>query len=121
MIKFLITYLPLVAVLWAWLRVYRRRHTQPVNPPSFIALVIVTANAVLAAGTFVYYRFRAIRSLPPWQDPEILMLALLFFLAPIGMLFGFLAFRRGEKWLVWLVEITSIWLFLIGCLAGLAV
>lgn len=121
MIKGFLTCLPFVAVLGAWLGVYWTRRTQPLHPPSLIALLVLTANAALAAGAFAYYKLRPAPSLPPWQDPEILTFAWLFLLAPVGIVFGFLAFRSSARWLFWLVEIVSVWLFFVGCLAGLAV
>ena len=61
-----------------------------------------------AAGTFVYCEFRPpSHHLPPWEDPEILFLALLFLLAPIGMILGAVAGARGApKWLICVVEIA---------------
>ena len=120
MSKFLITCLPLVAVLWAWHRVYRNWDVQPVHLRSLIALGIVTANAAIAAGTFAYYAFRPTH-LAAWQDPEILTFSLLFLLAPVGMVSGFVASKVSANWLLWVVVFASLWLFFVGVLAGMAV
>jgi len=87
-----------------------------------VALGIASANAALAAGTFAYYELRPHSFLPPWQDPEVLNLALLFLTAPIGMIVGIVAALRGApKWLVGIVEIASVPLLIVGFLASAAV
>lgn len=114
---YLFTCGPLVFTFAAWTKLYRAR--QRGWPPliGLVALSIVSANTIFAASSFFYYRSRP-SSLPPWQDPEILTLALLFFLAPIGMIIGFIAAAHGtQKWLIWLMEIASVPLFLVGLLA----
>jgi len=86
------------------------------------ALGIVTANALIAAGTFLRYEFKPYVFLPPWQDPEILTFGLLFLLAPIGMIVGGLAATRGTpKWLTCIVELASVPLLLIGFMATMQV
>jgi len=84
---------------------------------------MVSANAALAAGTFLYYQFRPSGSwLPPWQDSQILTLGLLFLLVPIGMILGVIAGVRGApKWLICIVEIASVPLLVLGLMAGAAV
>lgn len=90
---------------------------------ALLALGIASANAVLACGTFLYYEFRpSPHFVPPWQDPEILRLGLLFLLAPAAMILGVVAGVRGApKWLIGIVEIASLPLFIIGIMAGSAV
>jgi hypothetical protein len=69
----------------------------------------------------LYYELRPPHFLPPWQDPEILQLGLLFLLAPIGMIVGLVALVRGApKWLIGIVEIASLPLFVVGIMAGSA-
>lgn len=86
-----------------------------------MALGIVTANAALGAGTFLYYDFEPSPQ-PPWQNLQILTLGLLFFLAPIGMIVGFVAAARGTpKWLICIVEIASVPLLVVGVMASNAV
>jgi hypothetical protein len=90
---------------------------------ALVALGIVSANAAFAAGTFLYYQFSPPPSwLPPWQDPQILTLAMLGLPAPIGMILGVLAGVRGApKWLVCILEIASVPLLVIGLMASIAV
>ena len=53
---------------------------------------------------------------------QILTLGLLFLLAPIGMIVGFIAGARGApKWLVCIVEIASVPLLVVGFFAVAAV
>jgi hypothetical protein len=116
-----LAYGPFVLVLGAWARFYRVRQW----PDAFalMALGVVSANACLAAGTVLYYEFRPpLSSLPPWQDPLILRLGLLFLLAPIGMILGVVAGVRGApKWLICVMEIASVPLLVVGLMAGAAV
>jgi len=88
-----------------------------------VALGTLTVNAAFAAGTFVYGEFRPpSHHLPPWEDPEILLLALLFLLAPIGMILGPVAGARGApKWLICVVEVASLPLLAIAFMASAAV
>jgi hypothetical protein len=102
------------------MKLYCARRRQWPNTIALVALGIVSANAALAAGTFLYYQFRPSRTwLPPWQDPQILTLAMLFLLAPIGMIFGIVAVARGApKWLICIVEIASVPLLVVGFMAS---
>jgi hypothetical protein len=94
----------------------RQRHWP--SPVTLMALGLVSANAALAAGTFLYYQFRPLPSLPPWQDPQILTLGWLLLLAPLGMIVGFVAAMRGApKWLILVVEIASVPLLVVGFFA----
>lgn len=121
-IGYLLTCGPLVLTLGGWIKLYFARHGQWPRRIALVALGIVTANAALAAGEFVYYELRPSRFVPPWEDPQILALGSLFLLAPIGMVVGFVAAGRGTpKWLIWIVEIASVPLFLVGVMAGMAV
>jgi len=118
-IPFLLTCGPFVLTLAAWTKLYwaPQRHW----PPSIAlaALGVVSTNAALAAGTFLYYEFRPSPWLPPWQDRT---LCLLFPLAPIGMIVGLVAAVGGApKWLICIVEIASVLLLMVGFLAVHAV
>ncbi len=90
---------------------------------ALLALGFASANAALACGTFLYYELRpSPHFTPPWQDPEILQLGLLFLLAPIAMILGVVAGLWGApKWVVGVVEIVSLPLLLVGIMAGSAV
>ncbi len=122
LIPYALTCGPFLLTLSAWMRLYwsRQRHWPPAL--ALLALGIVSANSVFAAGTFLYYEFRPSPSwLPPWQDPQILNLGLLFLLAPVGMILGVIAGVRGApKWLTCIVEIASLPLLVVGLMAGIA-
>ena len=113
---------PLAVMIAAWVGFYRLRdHQRP--RLAIIALSIVTANAMFAAGTYAYYRVRPPSpSLPPWKDPQILNFGLLFLLAPIGMIVGGIAATRGTaKWLILVLELASVPLLMLGFFASAAV
>jgi hypothetical protein len=101
----------------SWVRTHQRSRL------AIIALSIVTANAMFAAGTYAYYRMHPPSpSLPPWKDPQILNFGLLFLLAPIGMIVGGVAATRGTaKWLILVLEVASIPLLVLGFFASAAV
>jgi hypothetical protein len=113
---------PLAVTIAAWVGLSRVRDHQRLRV-AIVALGIVTANAMFAAGTYAYYRVHPPSpSLPPRKDPQILNFGLLILLAPIGMIVGGIAATRGTaKWLILVLEVTSIPLLLLGFLAGAAV
>ena len=120
-IGYLLTCGPLVLMLAAWAKLFWTRAPWPV-PVALIALSIVSANAVIAAANFLYYSFKPPPPLPPWKDPETLNLGLLFLLAPIGAVMGFVAGARGApKWLVGILEMASVPLILVGFLEAVSV
>ena len=86
LVLYMLTCGPLLLTIVAWLRLYVGRRWP--SALALLALGIVSANAVLAAGTFLYYELRSLSHLPPWEGPEILLLGLLILLAPIGMVLG---------------------------------
>ena len=87
-----------------------------------VALSIVSANAVYAAVTFLYYTFKPSPDLPPWKDPETLDLALLFLTAPIGIIASVVAaVRVGPKWLIVILITASAILMLVGMMEGVSV
>jgi len=115
---------PFVLTLGTWMKIYLYRKKRASCGLATIALVTATANAAFAAGTFLYYELvkPSHSFLPPWEDPEILQLGMLFFFAPASMILGLISLRYGSpKWLVFVVEIASLPLFGIGLMAGLAV
>jgi hypothetical protein len=79
--------------------------------------------AVYAAYTFVHYTLKPpLGSPPPWQDPETLDLAMLFFLAPVGLIFTVIAGKRGaSKWVVGPLVVALLILFVVGLLEGASV
>jgi hypothetical protein len=114
---------PLVLTLFAWAKLYWERQRRSPHALTLVALGMVSANAALAATTFLYYELKPpSHFLPPWQDPEILQLGILFLLAPIGMILGFVAGLRGApKWLILVVEIASVPLLVVGFMASVTV
>jgi hypothetical protein len=120
---YLFTCGPLVLALAAWVRIFQTRRLGWPGTFSFVALLVVTANAGFAAGTTLYFDLsgRSTYS-PPWQNKEILNLAMLFFLAPIGMALGYKAAKRGApKSPTWTLQLASAPLFLIGFLRCVSV
>jgi hypothetical protein len=116
LILFLLTCGPFVLTLYAWIKV--RQERQRPRAVALMALGIVTANAALAAGTFLRYQFRSSVRPPPWENPQVLTFGMLFLLAPIGMIVGLVAALRGcPKWLICIVEIASVPLLMVGFLA----
>jgi hypothetical protein len=78
--------------------------------------------AVYAAAVFLYYTVRPSPNLPPWKDPETLDLALLFVLAPVGLIAGALAaFRGASRWAVIPLVAALLVLFFVGLLEGASV
>jgi|SRR5580700_2346123 hypothetical protein len=123
LVLYMLTCGPLVLTLAAWTKLYRGRQRQWPDAFALLALSIVSANTVFAAGTFLYYQFKPTPTfLPPWKDPQILTLGLLFLLAPIGMILGIVAGVHGApKWLICTMEIASLPLLVVGIMAGSAV
>jgi hypothetical protein len=119
-LSFLFAGWPLLLSLWAGDRLYRSRPAETPQFSSVAALAIVTALSAFAAGTVVYFAFRPLpSSVPPWESPEVLSIGSLFLLAPIGIISGFIAMRKSApSWLCWVVEIASIYLFLLGLAVG---
>jgi hypothetical protein len=123
LVLYMLTCGPLVLTLAAWTKLYWVRQRQWPDAFALLAFAIVSANTVFAAGTFLYYQFRPTPTfLPPWRDPQILTLGLLLLLAPIGMILGVVAGAHGApKWLIWVIEIASLPLLVVGFMAGVAV
>jgi hypothetical protein len=80
---------------------------------------LVTAYA---AYIFLRYTVKPHPFLPPWKDSETLGLAMLFFLAPIGLVSAVVAGIRGaSRWVVVSLVIGLLVLFLVGLLEGASV
>jgi hypothetical protein len=106
----------------AWAAILVRIKRQSPTLHGVIALAIATVNAALAAGTVLYYEARPSPNLPPWKDPEILNLGLLFLSAPIAIAVAMWAVSRGAPtWLVWTIGLGSSPLMVIGFFASAAV
>jgi hypothetical protein len=75
-----------------------------------------------AAYIFLRYTVKPSPYLPPWKDPETLDLALLFFLAPIGLVATVIAGLRGaSRWVVVPLVAALLVLFLVGLLEAASV
>ena len=121
-IPYMLTCGPFVLTLCAWMKLYWARQRQWPQPVALVALGIVSANAILAACTFLYFDSKPSHPLPPWEDRQVLTLGLLLLLAPVGMIVGFFAALRGApKWLIGIVEIASVPLLVVGLMASAAV
>ena len=121
-ILYLFTCGPVVLMFAAWITVWVRRKRERTTFLGAIALAIATANAVLAAGTVLYHDVMPAPSLPPWKNPEILNLGLLFLSAPIGFVVAMWAVSRGApRWLTWMIGLGSVQLTIVGLFASAAV
>jgi hypothetical protein len=121
-IGWLLNLSPVAITSCAWVIVYRRRQSLSLRPVGYSALGVATANALWAAGWFCYFEVRPYRFIPPWQDPAVLNLGMLFLLAPVAMILGFVAGAKGvPKWLVGLIELSSLPLLASGLFASAAV
>ena len=113
---------PLVLALAAWVKLFRTRQRGWPRPIAMAALSTVSANALFAACVYLYYSFRPSPALPPWEDTETLDLAMLFLLAPIGIVISLTAAARGsQRWLIGILGVASMLLLLVGALECSAV
>ena len=109
---------PALLMCMAWAAILVRIKRQSPTLLGAVALAVATANAALAAGIVLYYEARPASNLPPWKDPEIMDLGLLFLSAPIAMALAMWAGSRGApKWLAWTIGLGSVPLMLIGFFA----
>ena len=75
-----------------------------------------------AAYTFVRYTLAPAPNLPPWKDPQTLNLALLFLLAPIGVVATVISGVRGAtRWVVLPLLAAMLVLFFVGVLESSSV
>jgi hypothetical protein len=106
----------------AWAAILVRIRQQSPTLLGAVALAVATVNAALAAGTVLYYEARPVPNLPPWKDPEILNLGLLFLSTPIAIALAMWAASRGApKWLAWTIGLGSVPLMIVGFFASAAV
>jgi hypothetical protein len=109
---------PVLLVGAAWLAIWMRIRRRSPILLGLTALVVATANTALTAGTVLYYQAKPGPFRPPWEDPEILHLALLFLSAPVGIALAVWAGLRGApRWLTWTIGASSLPLMFIGFLA----
>jgi hypothetical protein len=114
----LLTCGPFVLALAAWASQFWMWRRQKPGSMTLAALGIFSASASLAAWTFFYYDFRPPSNPPPWQDSEIFVIALLLLPVMVAMLFALGAVLRGApKWLMAMVEIGSLPLLFLSCMA----
>lgn len=120
---YLLTFGPLVLTIAAWIRIVIAREFDRVKASGLLALGVTTANALISSGIVLYHAIHPTpANVPPWQDSQVLDLALLFLSAPVGMGLGVFAGIRGSaEWLVAVVAIASLPLLAVGILAGMAV
>ena len=113
---------PFFLMLAAWASVFSGRR-QRLGAAVLTALCVTSANAAFSAGLFLYYHCKPPSPvLPPWQDPEVLSFGLLCLFAPAGMILGFAAALRGApKWLIFILEIASVPMLVVGLFASAAV
>jgi hypothetical protein len=116
LIPSLINFMPLIVTVSGWVKAYRARRVESLHPFAFTLLSVITAIAAVPAGAFVYYALRPVH-LPPWRDPQVLLIGPLFLLGPFCIILSFLAFRKEPKWLFWALEVASFWLTGLGFLA----
>jgi hypothetical protein len=88
-------------------------------------LMVGGASLVSAYAAYVFLRYTLVPppgSPPPWKDPETLDLAMLFFLAPIGLGLTIAAGMRGaSRWAVIALVIALFVLFAVGMMEGISV
>jgi len=116
LIRSLMNFMPLIVTVSGWVKAYRARRVESLHAFAFTLLSVITAIAAVPAGAFVYYSLRPV-DLPPWKDPEVLLISRLFLLGPFCIILSFLALRMEPKWLFWVLEMASFWLTVLGFLA----
>jgi hypothetical protein len=91
---------------------------------AFPLWVVGGAWLITAYAAFIFLRYTVKPSpyLPPWKDPETLDLALLSFLAPIGLVATVIAGLRGaSRWVVVPLVAALLVLFLVGLLEAASI
>lgn len=99
---------------------YRKHRVRLVPLVAVGCAWLITAYA---ACTFLRYTIHSsAANLPPWKDPETLDLAMLFLLAPIGLVATVIAaLHGGSKWAVVLLVVGLLALSFVGLLEGASV
>ncbi len=108
------------AALWETASRRRQHVTRAASVWTVGAVWLIT---IYAAYIFLRYTlFPPPGSPPPWKDPETLDLAMLFFLAPIGMGVTIAAGKFGASRRSVLALIASLLVLLaVGCMEGMSV
>jgi len=127
-LSFIIAVAPLVASVWAWVKLYRDGgNNKLLNVVSYVSLGVVTLLSAFAVCIGLYFAFGPPTLLPPWESPEPRVKGHLIALAPMGVVFGlilgFFARRRDREqmWLFWTVECISYYLLFYGFFSESAV
>ena len=82
LIPSLINFMPLIITVSGWVKAYRTRQRESRHLFALTLLAVITAIAAVPATAFVYYLLRPV-NLPPWQDPQVFLIAWLFLLGPL--------------------------------------
>jgi hypothetical protein len=110
-----ICFVPVIAVVWGCVMLYKSRHAKRPQLASAIALTLCTASAMLAAcGTVYLTYFACIPSSTPWTAlPEYTLDFYVMLLAFSSGVAGLIALTRGHsRGLNGTVLLTSGWLLL---------
>lgn len=121
-VPFVLTCGPTVLSTFALVKAFNDYRKGQLRPLPMWAVGGAWLITVYAAYIFVYYTMKPSPDLPPWKDPETLDLALLFLLAPIGLVSTVIAGVRGvSKWTVVPLVAALLVLFFVGLLEGASV
>lgn len=118
LVRYLITFMPLIITLSGWATAYRRRHTEPLHPLAITLLGVVTALATIAAASSVYFTLRPVL-VPAFESPDVSLFLWFLVLGPICAAVSFLVGVRAPEWLAWVLGVASFWLTGLGVLAAL--
>lgn len=113
---------PLLLTIAAWLKICLARRNRWPSRIAITALTATSAVAIYSATVSIYYALRPVPpSVPGWQDPFVLDMAMLFFLAPVVGILGVVVAgkRAASAWLIAVIEIASLPLFLLGIMASM--
>ncbi len=112
------------AILMSAAGIWLLRTRQWPGASGWVAAGVSTMNAAFGLSLYLRSYFHPTPSnVPPWKDSLVLDTGLLGLLAPIAIILGFVAIRQRKApwWLVGAIELASIPLFLIGCMAATSV
>jgi hypothetical protein len=109
--------LPILPVLWPWVRIYRVRRVERPRAASLIALTIVTASSVVAAGGLLYLQLTPARR-TTWPGPEYAVFAWVFLLSLAGIIAVYVLRRTSPRWLSLLMTTVSLWLGVLAFLGA---
>jgi len=116
LVRHVIALMPLIVALSGWVGAYRKRRSEPLCPSAFALLAFVTALAVVAAGSFVYFELRP-EYLPAFESTQVRLFLWFLILGPACILIGFGTLGKEPKWLFWVLEVASVWMTALGLLA----